>query len=217
MTAPLCWRCMSIECISFGTGLNAFGNGEIMKTFLAIVAAVALSAAVASAIVYGKGPSTAELDAAITSTKVEIAAADSEAARYSGGLILVQTQLRAAILANTLVMLEQKRQSFLRGITLHYQDPIPRVSAAADDAAIASELAKAGADAKAAQQEAARYSGGLIQTMALVREATAKATQAAIEQRLALMKLGIPLASVSGTNPAAPKAPGKATSDRDAL
>jgi ABC-type iron transport system FetAB ATPase subunit len=186
-------------------------------TFVTIVAAVALSAAVAAAVIHGAGPSTAELDVEIASIKTEIAAADAQAALYSGGLILVQTQLRAAILKNTLAMIEQKRASFLRGIRLTYQEPTPRISNPADDAAVFSELEKARGDATAAQREAAMYSGGLVQTMALVREATAKTTEAAIEQRITFMKLGIPLPSLSGTNPPIPTSPGKTTSDKNAL
>lgn len=189
----------------------------MIKTSATIIAAVVLSASVAAAVVHGAGPSTAELDAEIASTKTEIAAADAEAASYSGGLIFVQTQLRVAILKNTLAMLEQKRASFLRGITLNYQEPTPRISAPADDTAALAELDKARGDAKAAQREAAMYSGGLIQTMALVREATAKTTEAAIEQQIVFMKLGIPLPSLSGTNPPVPKSPGKTTSDKNAL
>jgi hypothetical protein len=188
-----------------------------MRTLLVIVVAAALSAAAAAAAVRGAGPSTAELDAVIASTKVEIAASEAEASRYSGGLILVQTQLRVTILKNTLAMLEQKRESFLRGIKLVYQESTPRALAASDASTALSELAKARADAKAAHQEAAMYSGGLIQSMALVREATAKATEAVIEQQIALMKLGIPFVSLSDANPPGSKSPGKSASDRDAL
>jgi hypothetical protein len=189
----------------------------MIRAVLTIAAAAALSAIVAAAVVHGTGPSTTDLDADIASTKTEIAASDAEAARYSGGMILLQTQLRTAMLKNTLAMLEQKRESFLRGITLIYQEPTLRIANPADDAAALSDLSKARDDAKAAQQEAAMYSGGLIQTMALVRGATAKVTEAAIEQRIALMKLGIPFPALSGTTPPAPKSPGKATSDKDAL
>jgi len=187
------------------------------KTFMTMVAAVALSASVAAAVVHGAGPSTAELDADIASTKAEIAAAEAQAALYSGGLILIQMQLRAAILKNTLAMIEQKRESFFRGITLNYQEPTPRISAANDEAAAVSELEKARSDATAAQREATIYSGGLLQSMALVREATARTTEAAVEQRIAFMKLGIPLPYLSGTNPPVSKSPGKATSDKNAL
>jgi ABC-type iron transport system FetAB ATPase subunit len=147
------------------------------KTFVTIAAAAALSASVAAAILHGAGPSRAELDVEIASIKTKIAAADAQTALYSGGLILAQAQLGVAILKNTLAMLEQKRASFLRGITLNYQEPTPRISAPFDDAAALSELDKARADANAAQREAAMYSGGFIQTMALVREATAKTTK----------------------------------------
>ncbi len=188
----------------------------MIKTFAAIVAAVALSASVAAAVVYGAGPNTAELDVEIGSIKTEIAIADAQVARYSGGLILVQTQLRSAILKKPVAMLEQKRAAFLRGITLHYQEPMPRTSVPADEGAALSALDKARGDAKAAAREAAMYSGGLIQTMALLREATAKTTEAAIEQQIVLMKLGIPLPSLAATPPVS-KSPGKTTSDKDAL
>jgi len=102
------------------------------KIILTIVAAVALSAAVATAVIHGAGPSTVELDSEIAATEKEIASADAEAARYSDGLISVQTRLRAAILKNTAAMLKQKRESFLRGITLNYQDPLPRITALSD-------------------------------------------------------------------------------------
>jgi len=42
----------------------------------------------------------------------------------------------------------------------------PAVQVGSDDVAASSELEKARADAKAAHQEAAMYSGGLIQAMA---------------------------------------------------
>jgi hypothetical protein len=71
---------------------------EMIKIFLTMVAAVALSAAVATAVIHGAGPNTAELDSEIAAIKTEIAAAGTEAALYSDGLILVQMRLRAAIL-----------------------------------------------------------------------------------------------------------------------
>src|SRR6266699_6124816 len=89
------------------------GLPVMIKALSTIVAAVALSAAVAAAVIRGAGPSTTELDVEIASTKTEIAAADAQAALYSDGFILAQVQLRAVILKNTLVMMEQKRASFL--------------------------------------------------------------------------------------------------------
>lgn len=189
----------------------------IMKTLLTIVAAVTLSAAVSLAVVRGAGPSTDELDAVIASTKTEISTTEAEAVQYASGLILAEAQIRIAVLKSTLAMLEQKRQSFLRGINLVYQEPTPRLAAPADDAAAVAELAKARADVTAAQMEAASYSGGLIRMMALVREATAKATEATIEQRIAFMKLGIPLAALPSAGSPVPKTPGNVTTDKDAL
>jgi hypothetical protein len=187
------------------------------KLLLVIVAAVALSAGVSVVIIHQAGPSTAELDAEISATKTEIAGAEMEAAQYSGGIILLQTQLRVVTLKNTLAMLEQKCASFLRGITLVYRDPTPRIASPADDATVSSELERARANAEAAREEAEMYSGGLFKTMALMREATAKVTEAAIEQRVAFIKLGLPLAATSDNPPSSVSSPGKATSDKDAL
>lgn len=181
------------------------------------VAAIALSAGVSVAIIHGAGPSTADLDADIAATRAEIVAADAEAAQYSGGAILLQIQLRVATLKNTAAMLEQKRGSFLRGITVIYRDPTPRISSLNEDVTTLSDLEQARANAKAAREEAEMYSGGLVKIMALMREATAKATEAAIEQRVAFMKLGLPLASIPSNSPPAPALPGKTTSDKDAL
>lgn len=211
------WRENSIGCINVDEQLNLYGNIDMMKVLAVVVAAAALAAIAAAAVVHQAGPSTVELDADIASLKTDILGAQADAARYSGGLILVQTQLRAAILKNTLAMLEQKRESFLRGISLSYQESTKRISAPADDAAAASELAKARAEEQAAREEAAMYSGGLLQTMALVREATAKTTEAAVQQRVALAKLGIPLAYPSVASPPVQKSPGKTASDKDAL
>jgi hypothetical protein len=43
------------------------------------------------AVIHGAGPSTVELDSEIAAIEKEIASADAEAARYSDGLISVQT------------------------------------------------------------------------------------------------------------------------------
>jgi hypothetical protein len=131
----------------------------MIKALLTIFVAVVLSVVAAAVVIHGTGPSTAELDADIASTKSEITAADGEAARYSGGLILARTQLRSAVLRNTLAMLEQKRESFLRGITLIYREPTQRTFAPDGSAIAYAELAKARDDAKAAHQEVTQYAG----------------------------------------------------------
>lgn len=188
-----------------------------MKSILAIVAAIVSSAAVTVAIIHKAGPSTSELDAAIAATKIEIAEAKVDSANFTGGLLLLQGQLRYAILNNTLAMLLQKREALLRGITLVYREPTPRVANSADKETTKSELAKARTDAEAAHREASMYSGGLLRTVALLREATAKATEAVVEQRIALERLGIPLASLPGGVLPVAKSPGDPTSDKDAL
>jgi hypothetical protein len=147
---------------------------------------------------------------------VQIADAQAEAAKYKGGLLLTEIQLRQAILQNTLAMLEQRRLSWFHSITMVYQDPLPRILV--EDPGVADELKAATTDADDAQKEAARYSGGLVQSMALVREATARVTVAAVQQRIELARSGISLPGMpTGGKPPPSAAPGKKSSDKDAL
>lgn len=158
-----------------------------------------------------------ELEAEISAVRAEIQSANSAAAQFSGGVLLAETQLRIAILSNTLAMLEQKRLAVENNIALTYQDTIPRSSSSIDGAE-QTELAKAKADAEAAHEEAAHYTGGMLQAMALIREATAHVTIAAIEQREALAKIGIPAPAPPQTAARSTAvAPGRVTTDSDAL
>jgi hypothetical protein len=53
--------------------------------------------------------------------------------------------------------------------------------------------------------------------MAFMREATAKLTQASIEQRLELARAGIPLPVPNDPAKTMPPSPGKSAADKDAL
>jgi hypothetical protein len=55
-----------------------------------------LSAGVSASIVNRAGPGTAEFYAAITEIQSRIAATDAQTAKYSGGRILIEIQLRLA-------------------------------------------------------------------------------------------------------------------------
>ena len=120
-----------------------------MKALFTVVVAIALSAAASFAVVSRTGPNTADLDRDIAFQTAQLAEAKAEAARYTGGVIAVEIGLRVAILGNTVAMLQQKRASYLRGISLAYTDPTPRISSAEDGSG--AELAKARAEAASAR------------------------------------------------------------------
>jgi hypothetical protein len=186
-----------------------------MRAILIVLACVALSAAAAAAVIRTGGPDTVQLDSDISALRAQIAEANTEASKYSSGVILVETQIRIAILKNTVAMLEQKKVSFLRGLTIIYHDSIIRASV--QDPDIESGLNSAKNEAREARLEAAQYTGGLIQAMAFMREATAKLTQASIEQRLELARAGIPLPVPNDPAKTMPPSPGKSAADKDAL
>lgn len=176
--------------------------------------AVILCVGVARAL-WAAGPSTADLDSDIRSTRAEIVDAEADASKYSGGAILAEIRLREMVLKNTLAMLEQKQTAFMRGINITYRDQTPRLPCLTDDSSAQADLKQVTAEADAAHEEAAQYSGGLVKVMALIREATARATVAADEQRIAFMKLGVALPSLAADKP--PPSAGRPSSDKDAL
>ena len=191
------------------------------KLFIGVFSAIVAALGCAALLIHWTGPSTASIDSDLKSVRTEILETQADAAKYGGGLILVEIQLRLATLQNTEAMLDQKRLSFLRGIELRYTDGIPRAEISSDvQNQLDAEISKANADATAADAEASRYSGGLIQTMALVRAATSRMTAAAASQQKVLSRYGIQIPALApggSQSVVAPPSPGKKTSDKDAL
>ena len=184
-----------------------------MKRLWIVIPVLAAAVVGVAGMLRAAGPN----DADIVLTKAEIADAEHDAAGYSGGAILLQIRLRDAVLRNTLAMLQQKRSAFLRGITITYGDATPRLPCVVNDQTAQTSLRRAKDDAEDARLEAARYSGGLVKVMALLRQATGMTTVAAIEQQIAFMKLGISLPAPTRAGDMAPVPPGKPSSDKDAL
>ncbi|WP_431271800.1 hypothetical protein [Dankookia sp. P2] len=193
---------------------------SMLKLSGIIVAAAAAAGLAAGTAINTSGPSTASLDADLTAVRTEIAAAEADASKL-GGVLAVQANLRLRVLRSTEAMLDQKRLSFLRGIQLVYRDDAPGQSISPDAGPrIEREMAAAAADLASAEAEAARYSGGLILSMIMLRAETAKVTLATLRQQRAFSRYGIPLptlSSGSGRGAEPPRAPGIAATDRDAL
>ena len=117
-------------------------------------------------------------------------------------------------------MLATKRASVLRRVDLNFNvdgraitksDPV-QISE------IEKDLATARANLKAAEENAARYSGGLVQSMALVQVETARVTEAQLVLAYFSAKygMGFPRVNLPGNQPS-PKAGQRTSEDRDAL
>ncbi len=136
---------------------------------------------------------TEELVSAIATTDTEIAAAEEESAKYSGGLVKTLIELRLATLKQTRAMLDQRLQSDSYDIVVTYTvDGHPFVAPDVDLAALETEIGLTKAKIVEQQAHADRYSGGLVRAMAVSTVATTSQTLAMLEQRTLAAKYGLP-------------------------
>ena len=115
-------------------------------------------------------PSTAALDADLAEVRAQLKAVDDEDAKLAGGLIKVMVGLQREVLRTTEAMLAQKRAALIRRIDLRYTvDGSPLVPVSEEKLrGIAADLEKAESELAKSEEQAARYSGGLVQIMALM-------------------------------------------------
>jgi hypothetical protein len=146
--------------------------------------------------------------------------AEAEAVNYSGGAIQAIIAARRQVLRLTQDALKQKRQTVLRRIDLKITFDAKAVPVASieDLRAIELDIAAQESKAAAARAEADRYSGGLLQSLALMKAATEEFSTATLRMKLYTSKygIGLPLAP-EGAVEAKPAPAGKVVKDRDAL
>lgn len=164
-------------------------------------------------------PSTDELDADLSTVRSQLEAAEADVAKYSGGLLLANIELRREVLKTTEAILQQKRSSVLRRVDLRYTvvaTPITPSQARLDE--IAGEIAKAEAKLARDQTEADRYSGGLVQGLALTNVALGQLllTQLSLSYYGAKYGFVAPQPNVPAQDKA-PELPGPPVSDKDAF
>src|SRR5258708_34712111 len=147
----------------------------MLRFLLAISVFIIAALAVILAVVLQEPQvSTIEIDrdrAALTS---EISATQVESEQYGPGLLKSLIEVRLAITRNTLAMLDQKRVSFVRRIALNYRldgQPFPEASDQELNM-ILEDLLQAEKKAASSKLEAARYTGGVVQGMALIKAET---------------------------------------------
>jgi hypothetical protein len=166
------------------------------------------------------GPTTAELENDLAEINAQIKTATNSSSIYANGSVLrILGDMQLRILESTGAMLDQKRRSFLRGISLSYvvngQQTLPASGKALDE--LSAEIAQTKSAIQQAESKAAAYSGGLIQTMALLEAQTHRVTLASLHQRYVIQKFGLAVPALpNNSTPPAP-AVGKKIDEKGAL
>jgi formate-dependent nitrite reductase cytochrome c552 subunit len=164
--------------------------------------------------------STLEIDRDRVSIIERISIASAESEKYSGGVLKALIDVRVAALQNTLAMLDQKRASFIRRISLDYTIDGHGVAPATEDELkdIIDDIQQAERKVDLAKADAAKYTGGLLQIMELVKVATDEVAVSQLRLKFYAAKYGMaaPVAPPEQKS-TQPKSPGAIVKDRDAL
>jgi len=131
----------------------------------------------------------------ISAVQTQIKNAETEEAKYEGGLILALIKLRLETLRQTFAMLQRGEKSWLFGISLKFnvdgKTYVPPTDTDQQIKAIEEELKAL--DGKILKQQAeALYSGGLIQAMSLATLSTMRFSYAMLDHRRLALKYRVP-------------------------
>ena len=139
------------------------------------------------------GPS---LKSEIARLEEQIADAKKEAGSYSGGLVKALVEARIALLGQTLAMLRIRAAAQDFSVSVRYtvdgKPFVPPADSAIQLAAVIREIESIRRDIQRQQAEADKYSGGLVQAMALATVNTSRQTLAMLEQKRLALEFGLP-------------------------
>lgn len=209
-------------CTPISCGMIWTGEQKVQRFLIGIltIVSVALSATL-GVLLQEPQVSTIEIDRDRAALASQISTTQEESEKYGPGLLKSLIEVRLATTRNTLAMLDQKRTSFVRRIALDYRlDGRPAHDASDQElSAILEELSQAEKKAATSKLEAARYSGGLLQVMSLLKAETDELSVSQLRLKFYSAKHGIPMPlpnlSENSSKPAQP--PGKVVKDREAL
>ena len=158
-------------------------------------------------------PPSAEIGADIAAIDARLRQAEPEDARLAGGLVKALLGSEMEILRQTRAMLQQRATSWTFGIGLKYSVDgkpfVPPADAPEQLAMVEADIAQTKEKLAAAEAEAARYSGGLVQALSLSTVATIRNSLSMLEQRRLALKYALPqFVGFQGEHPAAPAAAG---------
>jgi len=166
-------------------------------------------------------PTTSELDSDLVQIRDEIKQASIESDKYAPSAMKTLIEARKQTLLNTEAMLSQKRDSILRRIDLYFMINGTQLDPASNNEldGIKQEIDKAKSKLTQSVKEANQYTGGLVQSMALMTAATDEVTLSQLQLKFYSAKYGLPFFFPHGdaTTTQPSPAPGNVVKDRDAL
>jgi hypothetical protein len=143
-----------------------------------------------------RAPVDPRVTAEIVTVEAQITVAEAENTKYAGGLVKALIELRLATLKQTRALLAQRATAGDLNVAIRYTADgkpftLPDGSAAALKV-VEDELEGMEPKIAAAEAEAVRYSGGLVQALSLSTVATMRQSQAMLEQKRLSLKYGLP-------------------------
>jgi hypothetical protein len=132
----------------------------------------------------------------IATVDAQITEAEADNAKYAGGFVKALVESRLGTLRQTWALLAQRAKAGDMNVAIRYTVngkpfTLPDGAAAALTA-VEDELEVMKTRIAAAEAEAAKYSGGLVQAMSLSTVATMRQSQAMLEQKRLSLKYGLP-------------------------
>jgi hypothetical protein len=128
----------------------------------------------------------------------ELSEAQTESAKYTGGLIKAQIESRVEVLKLTLAIIDQRLAGAKAGTKLRVEVPVTLPNS--DEAEkLEKELSDIDARIRHTEENAAKYSGGLILAQPNSNIATLQGTRALLQQRQLTAKYGLAMFPVSIT------------------
>lgn len=141
-------------------------------------------------------PSTEEIESDLKTVETEIKNAQETVQEYSGGLLAILANVRLQTLKTTKSMLEQKKNGFRRYIPLSYSIDGKKYTPPENKDILLQELnddlTGLKRDLSKAEEESAKYGGGLLGVLSLSQVATVENSIAFLNQRRLLLKHDIP-------------------------
>ncbi|HJQ58743.1 MAG TPA: type VI secretion system-associated protein TagO [Vineibacter sp.] len=154
---------------------------------------------------------SSDLAADLSRTREQIAAAEKELANYQGGLVFALVQVRLETLKLSEALLEARIKSMSAGVPVEIKSPQaqPDPERAAK---LLQELKQAQDRVTEAEKNAARYSGGLVQALAISELVTRRQTAALLEQNYLIANYGLFVPQVTASTTAVKPQDPKSTS-----
>ena len=145
----------------------------------------------------GQGRAT-QLKAELTQVDAEIESAEKENQTYSGGLIKSLISVRLEILKTNRALIQQRIHALESGAAINFTisglEPDPEMAEK-----LIIEIEAQVIKISTAEEEAARYSGGLVHAMALSALATQRNTLAMLEQRYYVAEYGLAIPAINSS------------------